>query len=53
MASVIIFIIFTNLTPCVPLSFQGEGEGYIREASPLFDSPFFISPYEGEGEGIF
>jgi hypothetical protein len=30
-----------NLTPYVPLSFKGEGEGsFIREASPLFDSPY-------------
>jgi len=27
------------LTPLIPLSFKGEGEiGYIREASPLFNS---------------
>jgi hypothetical protein len=40
MTSVIIFIIFTNLTPCIPLSFRGEGEDIVREAPPLFDSPY-------------
>jgi hypothetical protein len=31
-----------DLTPLVPLSFEGEGVrgmGYIREAKPLFNSP--------------
>jgi len=28
-----------NLTPFIPLSFQGEGESYVREAKPPFDSP--------------
>jgi hypothetical protein len=27
------------LTPLIPLSFKGEGEGIRREVSPLFDSP--------------
>jgi len=27
------------LTPCVPLSFEGEGEEIERGASPLLDSP--------------
>jgi len=41
------------LTPCVPLSFKGEGEGFVRgteslfnalknrEVPPLFNSPCF------------
>jgi len=33
--------ILINLTPLIPLSFKGEGEiDYIREASPLFNSPY-------------
>jgi len=32
--------VFIYLTPSVPLSFKGEGEGsFIREAKPLLDSP--------------
>jgi len=32
-----------------PLS-RGRGNGYIREASPLFDSPLASTSWEGEGE---
>jgi len=31
-SSIMVFII---LTPCVPLSYQGEGEEYVRGISPL------------------
>jgi len=36
---------FINLTPFIPLSFKGEGEGVVFEgALPLFDTPllFFL-----------
>jgi len=29
---------------------RGRGMGYIREVSPLFDSPFSTSLLQGEGE---
>jgi hypothetical protein len=33
-------MLFINLTPFIPLSLKGEGEGiFLREALPLFDSP--------------
>jgi len=31
---------------------RGRGTGYIREASPLFNSPFVALPFKGEGEEI-
>jgi len=32
--------IVINLTPFIPLALKGEGKwDYVREASPLFDSP--------------
>jgi len=31
-----------NLTPFIPLSFKGEGEGFLREASPLFNFPLVL-----------
>jgi len=34
-----------------PLS-RGRGTGYIREASPLFDSPLVSLSFKEEGEGI-
>ena len=43
-----------NPIPLYPPSpYQGEGGyGYIREASPLFDSPYGSYSFEGEGEGL-
>jgi len=44
--------VFINLTPFVPLSIRGRsilcmrGNCYLREASPLFDSPF------SKGDGV-
>jgi hypothetical protein len=33
--------LFTNPSPFIPLPFiRGEGREFIREASPLFHSPF-------------
>jgi hypothetical protein len=31
---------------------RGRGIGYLREASPLFDSPLVLTPFQGEGEII-
>jgi hypothetical protein len=29
-----------NLTPCIPLSFKGEGEDFLKEGlTPLLDAP--------------
>jgi hypothetical protein len=36
-----LFIII-YLTPCVPLSYQGEGEIFGRGATPLLNAPFYI-----------
>jgi hypothetical protein len=41
------FELFIDLTPLIPLSFQGEGEGVFREASPLFNSPPVFPPPKG------
>ena len=39
-------VIYIYLTPCIPLSYQGEGEEFCEEGlAPLSDSPF-----KGEGE---
>jgi len=38
---------YLNLTPYLPLSLKGEGEMvYIREAKPLFDSPYGIYSFK-------
>jgi len=49
--SIIAFgLIFVGtLTPFIPLSLEGEGELYVREASPLFDSPHDIYSFKREG----
>jgi len=39
--------VFINLTPFVPLSFEGEGEGYGREARPPLNPPFIHRPSSG------
>jgi len=31
---------------------RGRGNGFIREASPLFDSPYSIFSFQGEGGEI-
>ena len=41
MTSVIIFIIFINLTPCVPLSLKGEGDEYVLKGFHPFKPPSF------------
>jgi len=39
-------------SPFVPLPLKkGKGEDYIREASPLLDSPLVSLSFKGEGEG--
>jgi len=38
-----------NLTPLIPLSLiRRGGIGYVREASPLFNSPLAFFSFEGE-----
>jgi len=45
-----IFIAFIYLTPFIPLPLlKGRGNGYVREASPLFDSPVSISLLQRRG----
>jgi len=42
--------LFIYLTPCIPLSFKGEGELVFEEgAKPLFDFLFYFS-LKREGE---
>jgi len=56
-------MMYSDLTPCgfyvgtlspfIPLPLdEGKGEAYIREASPLFDSPAIFPPLKGEGDII-
>jgi len=50
----VIWRLFTYLTPLIPLSFKGEGEiSYVREASPLFNSPLVYTPSKGRGKDYF
>jgi len=37
-----------NLTPLIPLSFQGEGEGMEEGLTPLLDTPFISSEREAK-----
>jgi len=44
--------LFINLTPSVPLSLSRRGgHGYVREAKPLFDSPYSGKVIRGVLEG--
>jgi len=36
-------------SPFIPLPYKGGGTGYVREAKPLFNSPFSISPSKERG----
>jgi len=41
-------------SPFIPLPLdEGKGEGYIREAKPLFDSRLVSLSSKGEGEILF
>jgi len=45
--------LFRTPSPFVPLPLiKGKGAGYVREASPLFNSPLISLSLKGEGEGI-
>ena len=39
-----------NLTPLIPLSLKGEGEDFLRGASPLLNSP---PKWTGKGKSIY
>jgi len=44
--------LFIYLTPFIPLSFKGEGEGYLKEGlTPLLDTLDIWLFFKGEGEG--
>jgi hypothetical protein len=43
--------IYYYLTPCIPLSFKGEGKRFLeRGASPLLNSPLIFIHQAEEGE---
>jgi len=44
---------FINLTPFIPLSFEGEGEILLREASPLFNSLLIPTMLKERGKRLW